>query len=191
VRLDSGDLLDLSRQVRRILDENGCHQAKITASSDLNEFAITDLLAAGAPIDSFGVGTDMVTSRDAPALSVVYKMAARREAGAPWRAVVKRSQDKTTLGGRKQVWRHHGPDGLADHDVMGLADERPATEALLRQYIAGGRLVADLPNAPQIADRTRQQIAALPAEARHLRSGYAYTVQISEGLRTAQPRDGR
>jgi nicotinate phosphoribosyltransferase len=191
VRLDSGNLLDLSRQVRRILDENGCRQAKITASSDLNEFAITDLLAAGAPIDAFGVGTDMVTSRDAPALSVVYKMAARQETGGQWRAVVKRSRDKATLGGRKQVWRRHGPDGLADHDVMGLADEQMGGEPLLQQYIVGGRLVADLPKAPQIAERTRQQIAALPTGARNLRGGFAYAVQISERLRAEQPRESR
>lgn len=187
VRLDSGDLLDLSRRVRRILDENGCPQAKITASSDLNEFAITDLLAAGAPIDSFGVGTDMVTSRDAPALSVVYKMVAAREAQGHWRPVIKLSRDKATLGGRKQVWRHHGTDGLADHDVTGLADEHLAGEPLLRQYIAGGRLMADLPTVPQIAERARQQVAALPAEARHLRGTYAYPIELSEKLRAEQP----
>ena len=187
VRLDSGDLLDLSRQVRRILDENGCRQAKITASSDLNEFAITDLLAAGAPIDAFGVGTDMVTSRDAPALSVVYKMVARQEAGGQWRAVVKRSQDKATLGGRKQVWRHYGADGLADHDVMGLADERlagrAAAAAVHRRRAAGGG------PAEGAADCGAGQAADCgTAPGRELRGGYAYAVQVSERLRAEQPR---
>ena len=99
MRLDSGDLLDLSRQVRRILDENGCRQTTITASSDLNEFAIDELLRAEAPIDAFGVGTDMVTSKDAPALSVVYKLMAMQEPAGQWRAVVKRSQ------GQGDAWR--------------------------------------------------------------------------------------
>ena len=191
VRLDSGDLLELSRQVRLILDENGCRQAKITASSDLNEFAIRELLAAGAPIDAFGVGTDMVTSRDAPALSVVYKLVARQETPGRWRAVVKRSRDKATLGERKQVWRKYGADGRADHDVMGLADERLAGESLLRQYIAGGRLVVDLPSVPRIAERARQQIAALPETAMQLQGGYAHPVQVSEGLRAVQPGESR
>ncbi len=209
VRLDSGDLLELSRQVRRILDENGCRQAKIVASSDLNEYAIRDLVAAGAPIDSFGVGTDMVTSKDAPALSVVYKLVAVRkgaervtgngprvtqsedrrpdEPRPGWRAVTKQSTDKATLGGCKQVWRRHGPDGRAAGDMIGLAEEALVGELLLRPYIAGGRLIADLPSAAQIAERAHQQVEALPAGAKELRGTYAYLVEVSDALRAAQP----
>ena len=74
MRLDSGDLLEKSHQVRKILDRKGLHDSKIVTSGDLNEYKIEELVAGGAPIDSFGVGTDLVTSRDVPALSVVYKL---------------------------------------------------------------------------------------------------------------------
>ncbi len=187
VRLDSGNLLELSRQVRRILDANGAAQAKIVASSDLNEFAIRELLAAGAPIDSFGVGTDMVTSRDAPALSIVYKLVATREADQGWRTVIKRSQDKATWGGRKQVWRQYGTDGRAARDVLGLAEELREGEPLLQQYIAGGRLIAELPDVARLAERARRQVGSLPEPTKELRGTYAYPVQVSEALRTAQP----
>jgi nicotinate phosphoribosyltransferase len=249
VRLDSGDLLDLARRVRGILDGNGAPQAQIVASGDLNEYAIRQLLAAGAPIDSFGVGTDMVTSKDAPALSVVYKLVAVREdketegrgdaetrrrgdaetgkqkdalmrrrgdnasrGGAPtavdgagdkhaaggagdvggtWRPVVKSSLDKATLGGRKQVWRQYGADGLAAGDVVGLADEAPAGEPLLQQYIAAGALRVDLPGVRQIAERAKRQLAALPEPARKPNGGYAYPVRFSDALRAAQPQGPR
>jgi nicotinate phosphoribosyltransferase len=187
VRLDSGDLLRLSRQVRRILDENGCSAAKIVASNDLNEFAIHDLVAAGAPIDSFGVGTDMVTSRDAPALSLVYKLIATRAADGPWQAVAKHSEDKTTLGGRKQVWRRYDSKGRTAGDVVGTVDEVSRGEPLLEPFIEAGRLVRELPDVHEIAARTRRQLATLPADTLELPGGYAYPVEISQALKEAQP----
>jgi nicotinate phosphoribosyltransferase len=104
VRLDSGDLLELSKQVRAILDEAGMRRTKIFASGDLDEFKIADLIAAGAPIDLFGVGTDLSTSRDAPALGGVYKLVEVEFDGrvAP---KMKLSRDKATYPYRKQVWR--------------------------------------------------------------------------------------
>ncbi len=187
VRLDSGNLLTLSKQVRRVLDENGCPHATIVASSDLNEWAIRDLLAAGAPIDSFGVGTDMVTSKDAPALSLVYKLVATQDPQGPWRAVVKRSEDKATLGERKQVWRQYDAAGRATGDRIGLIDETQPGEPLLRQYVAAGRLVRDLPAVAEIAAAARAGIESLPPGARELRGSYAYPVQTTPALRAAQP----
>jgi len=188
VRLDSGNLVALSKQVRRILDQAGCKHTKIVASGDLNEFIIADLLRAGAPIDMFGVGTDLVTSKDAPALSVVYKMVALNERSGEWRPVVKRSQDKATLGGRKQVWRQVAADGTAIGDVIGLADEELPHVPLLQQYVKGGKLLIDLPNVQQIAERARNQLASLPAAARTLRGRYDYPVRITDRLAAAQPR---
>lgn len=187
VRLDSGNLLDLSRRVRQILDEAGCRHTRIVASSDLNEFVIDELLRAGAPIDSFGVGTDMVTSRDAPALSVVYKLVATRDPAGQWQPAIKRSEDKATLGGRKQVWRRPDPAGRTAGDVIGLADEQPAGEPLLKQYIKAGELIADLPTVQQIAEQAKQQIEQLPEAAKQLRGTYSYPVTVTPALQAAQP----
>src|SRR6185369_11395052 len=96
VRLDSGDLLSLSRAVRRILDDNGCPQAQIVASGDLNEYRIAELRAAGAPIDLYGVGTDLVTSIDAPSLGGVYKLVEIEREGHT-SAIAKFSAEKATL----------------------------------------------------------------------------------------------
>src|SRR5581483_6465463 len=96
IRLDSGDLLTLSRSARELLDEAGMRDARIAASGDLHEGRIGDLVAAGAPIDLWGVGTELGTSRDSPVVNGVYKLVADRS-GAGWRGVAKRSRDKETL----------------------------------------------------------------------------------------------
>ncbi len=106
VRLDSGDLLALSRGVRAILDEHGCRSARIVASGDLNEHRIAELRAAGAPIDVYGVGTDLVTSIDAPALGGVYKLVELEREGVS-SPIAKFSEGKATLPGAHQVHRFH------------------------------------------------------------------------------------
>lgn len=152
VRLDSGDLAELSRQVRAILDEAGLQEAKIMASSDLNEARVTELLAAGAPIDVFGVGTELATSADAPALSAVYKMV-EVSTMTERRNVAKYSSDKQTFPGSKQVFRYPQRDIIAassecDPDVS--SSHRP--HALLRPILIGGQLVEPLPSARTIRD---------------------------------------
>jgi nicotinate phosphoribosyltransferase len=105
VRLDSGDLLELSRAARGLLDEAGMSGARVVASGDLEERQIAALVAAGAPIDVWGVGTDLGTSRDSPALGGVYKLVADMPDLGQWRPVVKRSPAKATIPGAKQVFR--------------------------------------------------------------------------------------
>ena len=119
VRLDSGDVVSLSRSVRRILDAGGLTDTKILASGDLDEYQIARIVAQGAPVDGFGVGTALSTSSDAPALGGVYKLVEVERDGvmAP---VMKLSADKRTLPGCKQVWRVH-EDGVASFDVIGRA----------------------------------------------------------------------
>ena len=161
VRLDSGNLEQLSFQVRRILDEAGLPDAKIFATGDLNEHKIHELMAARAPIDVFGVGTDLATSADAPALGVIYKMVEIECAGER-RFTTKLSEEKHTLPGAKQIFR------FPDHDVIGLADEcysceRSDVEALQRPVILGGRLVEPLPTAAQARERAAASLARLPA----------------------------
>lgn len=128
VRLDSGDLLELSKQVRRILDEAGMTETKIFASSDLNENRIADLISRGAEIDSFGVGTELATSYDSPALSGVYKLAAIEEDGRVT-GRIKLSHDKASYPGSKQVWRFADEAGKYVSDLITFADEEPPSMA--------------------------------------------------------------
>jgi nicotinate phosphoribosyltransferase len=177
VRLDSGDLDALSRGVRSILDEAGRPDIRIVASGDLDEFRIEDLLAAGAPIDAFGVGTELITSRDAPALSMVYKLV---ESGGHGR--IKLSAGKKTYPCAKQVFRRRGADGLFAGDLVARADEEHDGEPLLVPVILGGRLAAPMPAMPQIRDRCAGQLASLPPRLRQLDGPADYPITYSDLL---------
>lgn len=181
VRLDSGDLLALSREVRRILDEAGLRDALIVASGDLNEYRIAELLAAGAPIDLFGVGTDLITSRDAPALGGVYKLVAV-DRDSRHRPVRKLSPEKATYPEAKQVFRTYDEQGRMVEDTLALADEALPGEPLLRPVLRHGELVAALPALPVIRERARLQREALPEGVRRLREPDVYPVRLSAGL---------
>ena len=178
VRLDSGNLVELSRAVRRILDEGGCREAKIMATGDLNEYKIVELAAAGAPIDAFGVGTELATSHDAPSHGAVYKLV---EHWSPLgrRYTAKFSQDKATLPGAKQVFR------FADHDVIGRAHECPmnGAEALLRPVIVRGELAGPLPGADEARQRARRALERLPRKLRSLfEADPPYRIELSDEL---------
>jgi nicotinate phosphoribosyltransferase len=185
VRLDSGDLDSLSRGARELLDAAGRRDAQITASGDLEENQICRLVAAGAPIDLWGVGTELGTSRDAPALGVVYKLVADRRRGL-WRGVGKRSQAKATIGGRKQVWRRHRDREMVG-DVVGALDEDLDGEPLLVPAVRGGKRILD-ESLEDVRERSRVQLGALP---RRLRSFPApadidpYPVELSARLAAA------
>lgn len=178
VRLDSGNLVELSRAVRKILDDGGCPQAKIMATGDLNEYKILELVAANAPIDAFGVGTELATSMDAPSHGAVYKLV---EHASPLgrRYTAKFSHEKATLPGAKQVFRFPG------RDMIGRAHECPPgeAEALLRPVILRGELAAPLPSAAEARERCRRSIEALP---RNLRTLFEvdppYRIDLSEEL---------
>jgi len=164
VRLDSGNLLELSRATRAILDEAGLHDAKIMASGDLSEHRIAALLSDGAPIDAFGVGTELATSSDQPYLNAVYKLVELETEGIK-RYTAKFSADKQTLPGAKQVFR------FPTHDMVGCSWECPEcdsgnVEALLRPVIIAGKLVEPLPTAEQARQRAAASIPRLPAEPR-------------------------
>jgi nicotinate phosphoribosyltransferase len=139
VRLDSGDLDALSRAVRAVLDAAGHARVQILASGDLDEYRVAALVASGAPIDSFGVGTRMGTSEDAPSLGMVYKLAEQN--GEPR---LKLSTDKHTLPGRKQVWRTPDGDVIGLAGEVGPADGRPLLRLVWRdgQRIAAADLAA-------------------------------------------------
>jgi nicotinate phosphoribosyltransferase len=181
VRLDSGDLVTLSREARRLLDEAGMTETRITASGDLEEGRIAELVAAGAPIDLWGVGTDLGTSRDSPVVNGVYKLVARRR-GSEWEGVWKRSADKATVPGAKQVFRRYF-DGEMRGDVIAAADEQADGVSLLRPAMRGGNVTAE-ESLDEIRERSAAELAALPPELREPGDGAAepYPVRYSERL---------
>jgi nicotinate phosphoribosyltransferase len=152
VRLDSGDVADLSRRVRDILDDAGLHDVAVLASGGIEEGAIARLVADGAPIDGFGVGTALATSEDAPSLDIIYKLVADRG-----RPRMKTSTGKVTMPGVKQVFR--GPDG----DVVGLADETiDGLQPLLEPVMRRGRRTAPAPDLAEVRARALATVDALP-----------------------------
>jgi len=167
VRLDSGDLDDLSRRARKILDDAGHREAIIFASGNLDETRIAALVAAGAPIDSFGVGTSLTTSADAPYLDAVYKL--QEYAG---RARRKRSTGKATWPGRKQVWRQCDAVGRFVRDIITVEGDDPPGAALLAPVMRGGERLAR-PALAEARRRCQNELARLPAP----------VVEISPALR--------
>jgi nicotinate phosphoribosyltransferase len=182
VRIDSGDLLALSRDVRRILDRAGLTNTIIVASGDLDEHRIAALTAEGAPIDLYGVGTDLITSRDAPALGGVYKLVAVDAAG-HHRPVRKLSHAKTTWPDAKQVYRERAADGRFSGDVLALRTEPSHGEPLLEPVLRGGRPCNTPATLGAIRARARLQLEALPADVRRLRDPEPYRVTPSAALR--------
>jgi nicotinate phosphoribosyltransferase len=185
VRLDSGDLLELSREARRMLDEAGMQDTRIVASGDLSEHRIADLIAADAPIDTFGVGTDLGTSRDSPVVNGVYKLVADRVGGA-WRGVRKLSPDKQTLPGPKQVFRTYRNAAMVG-DVVATAEEQLEGEALLVPAMRDGEPTGR-PSMNEIRARAQAQLAVLPERLRRLapeERPEPYPVGYSDRLRAS------
>ena len=176
VRLDSGDFAAQSRQVRAILDEAGLPEAKIMASGDLDEYKIRDLVQAGAPIDAFGVGTQLATSADAPSMGAIYKLVELDVQGAK-RFAAKYSEDKQSYPGAKQVFRD------VARDVVARSCECGRGEALMRPVILGGRLVEPLPTIEQARARAAQSVAKLSPAIRGLEEAEPWPVILSRELR--------
>ncbi|MBI2559589.1 MAG: nicotinate phosphoribosyltransferase [Planctomycetes bacterium] len=181
VRLDSGNLLELSVKVRRTLDEKGLTHVKILASGDLNEYIIDDLLKNGAPIDSFGVGTEMVTSKDAPALGGIYKLVelVKDENTIP---KMKFSEDKATYPSKKQVYRRLDNDGFFTEDIVGLEGEGLTEKQLLVQAVRNGTLCYELPTINEIQKNTIENLSHLPGRYKRIKYPDSYTVAWSERL---------
>lgn len=177
VRIDSGDLGEHARRVRRILDDGGLPAVKIVASGGLDEDALLDLSRAGAPIDSYGVGTGLTTSSDAPALDCAYKL--QEYAGIPRR---KRSEGKATWPGRKQVWRRYDDSGRLAGDIVSLSSDRQQGEALLRPAMRAGRRLPDVSDLAAARNCARDQMARLPEPLARLEPSY-YRVEIGAPLR--------
>ena len=179
IRLDSGDLGALSREVRRILDAGGCGATRILASGDLDEHRIAELVQQQAPIDGFGVGTALSAATDAPALGGVYKLVEVERDGRA-RPVGKSSPRKETRPWRKQVWRS-GTAARAEGDIVTAAAEPVVAGAtpLLQPVMRAGERVGSAPGLDAARQRCTDQLAALPAGVRRLRRPATYPVRYS------------
>ncbi|MEU9004465.1 nicotinate phosphoribosyltransferase, partial [Streptomyces sp. NPDC048551] len=176
VRIDSGDLLLVAHRVRQQLDELGAVNTRIVVTSDLDEYAIASL--AAAPVDAYGVGTQLVTGSGHPTCSMVYKLVARAVSADPKAALVpvakKSSGGKTSLGGRKWAARRVDADGIAEAEVIGTGPVPPALAGhqLPVQLVKAGEVVAREP-LEAARDRHRAALAALPLSAAQLSRGEA------------------
>ena len=183
VRLDSGDLLALSRSVRGILDAGGLAEVTIFASGGLDEDAIAEFARLQAPIDGFGVGTTLTTSSDAPALDCVYKL--QEYAGTPRR---KRSANKATWPGRKQVWRRYGADGRMAGDRLTLDRDAVRVSAdgdtpLLELVMQNGRRLRPPLSLDDIRRNAQRELERLPEPLRRLDPGTTYAVEVADELK--------
>lgn len=178
VRLDSGDLLEHSRHVRRILDEGGLKETAIFCSGSLDEAVLKQLLDAGAPIDGFGIGTRLDTSADAPYLDCAYKL--EEYAGIARR---KRSEGKATWPGRKQVYRHYGDDGRMSGDVLTLTEDHQPGAALIEPVMRKGQRLAPTEPLETARRRAAEQLARLPPALARLGPATDYPVTVSPALK--------
>jgi nicotinate phosphoribosyltransferase len=171
VRLDSGDLVEQAREVRELLDSLGATETRIVVTSDLDEYAIAAL--ASAPVDAYGIGTQLVTGSGAPTASMVYKLVSRSDDDGVMRPVEKRSVSKTSVGGRKWALRRLTTDGIAEAEVVGI-EERPTDDGddrpLMVDLVRDGDLLAP-PDLAAARERHAASRAELPAGALRLQRG--------------------
>jgi nicotinate phosphoribosyltransferase len=180
VRLDSGDFFKLAPEVRRILDEAGHTEAQIVASGDLNEQKILEIAQKRLPIDSFGVGTDLVISGDAPSVNLVYKLA-ERIAGGKRIPTMKASAEKATYPFSKQVVRFIEGQSYVQDQII-IETEPAQGQRLLKLILEKGKLVSPLPQITEIQNYARQEVLRLPDRVRRLRDADTYPVQFSPRL---------
>jgi len=162
VRLDSGDLDHLAREARAILDAAGLPDARVFASGGLDEHEVAELVRAGAPVDAFGIGTQLGVSADAPYVDTVYKLVEY-----DGRAAMKLSAEKASAPGPKQIWRHEGEE----YDVLALREEGPPGDgwrSLLEPVMRDGRAAAPTPGIERMRERFREDLRHLPTKAMRL-----------------------
>ncbi len=182
IRLDSGDIVFWSRLARKMLDAAGLEYVKIFASGNLDEFKISGLLRKGAKVDSFGVGTNMGTSIDAPCLDVIYKISEVSDDSGNFFPTMKLSRGKVTYPGRKQVFRIRDKLGRYVKDILALEKENISGEPLLKKVAAGGRIIYKNPPLDKIRKKVREELARFSAALSAVYPKYRYPLFISRGL---------
>jgi nicotinate phosphoribosyltransferase len=182
VRLDSGDLAQASKKIRALLDARGLGYVKIFASGDLDEYRIAELLNKDAEIDAFGVGTRMGTSADKPYVDVIYKLCETTSAKGDFSPIMKLSEGKATLPGRKQVFRFKDKKGFFAKDIIALADEKMEGEPLLAKVMENGKITRALPSLSEIRAAASENLSKLPEKYKKLTDAPMYPVELSQAL---------
>jgi nicotinate phosphoribosyltransferase len=182
VRLDSGDLAETSKKVRKLLDQQGLSYVRIFASGDLDEFEIEALQKQGARIDAFGVGTKMGTSADKPYVDVIYKLCETMTSDGTYAPMMKLSEGKVTLPGRKQVYRFKDAAGKFKKDVIALADEKVDGEPLMVKVMEKGKVTYDFPSLSQIRAAAAKNLSLLPDKYKEVTGASEYPVELSQNL---------
>jgi nicotinate phosphoribosyltransferase len=184
VRLDSGDIAAISKEVRKILNAHGLEYVGILASGGFDEFKMAAVLAAGGQVDSFAVGTKMGVSADAPYFDCAYKLVKYGD-----RPVMKLSTGKVTLVDKKQIFRHYDDQGRMDRDTIALRDETiPDAAPLLQKFMARGRVTGKLPTLKESREYFLSQFGLLPESSKTLEEPARYPVDLGPGLRNLQAR---
>ena len=183
VRIDSGDLVEISKKVRTLLDEKELDYVKIFASGDLDEYKIEELLGKGAKIDAFGVGTRMSTSEDRPYIDVIYKLCEKMGKLGKFAPTMKLSKGKITLPGRKQVFRIKGKTGDFVKDIIALDNEECQGEPLLVKVVEKGELIYNLPMLEAIRENALENLSKLPDRYKRLHKTSSYPVETSPLLK--------
>lgn len=187
VRIDSGDLATLAREVRKIFDAAGMQHVKIIGSGGLDEYDLADFADAGVPYDSYGVGTKMGVSGDAPWFDIAYKLVEY-----DGRPVLKLSTGKVSWPGKKQVYRLHDVKGQLKHDFVTRRDESvPDTEPLLKKIMAQGKTLAPLPSLDQSRAALLEEFGCLPDAMKSIRNPGHYSVEFSAALKELRDAVGR
>jgi nicotinate phosphoribosyltransferase len=177
VRIDSGDLMEMARRVRRILDDGGLKDVMIVVSGGITEDVLQTMLAKAAPIDGFGIGVNLAASVDVPALDCAYKL--QEYAGKPRR---KLSEGKQTWPGRKQVWRRYDSDGRMAGDILSIETDGHPGETLIEPVMRAGKRLAPAPTLDAIRGRAKGDLARLPEPLAKLEPG-SYPVTVADTLK--------
>jgi len=178
VRIDSGNLIEMSRKVRRIFDDVGLKDLIILVSGGVNEDVLQAMMKEKAPIDGFGIGVSLDVSTDAPALDCAYKL--QEYASLPRR---KRSEGKATWPGRKQVWRAYDAQGGMSCDILSVESDKQSGETVIEHVMRGGKRVSPAPTLMQIRERATRELARLPDPLKRLEPGFDYRVTIADALK--------
>lgn len=184
IRLDSGDIVSLSKLARSMLDRAGLKYVRIFASGNLDEFKIKYLLERGACVDSFGVGTNMGTSIDAPCLDLIYKVSEVTNEEGKFLPTMKLSKGKATYPGRKQVFRIKDKKGRFVKDVLALENELIAGDPLLKRVATGGKIIYKNPPPDRIRRFAQENLLRFPRQLKEVFPKYNYPVIISPGLKS-------
>ena len=177
VRLDSGDMMNLSEQVRTILDDEGLGYVKIVLSSDLNEYKIDKYTKDNSPVDYYGVGTEMITAKPVSALSGIYKLVEDNLGPR-----IKLSENKRTIPGRKQVYRVEDKNGSYLYDVLELEGKYHEGNPLLEQAVRGGKKIRETVSLNDVRDYSLDCVTRLPTDAKKVRVTKQYQMQIGTEL---------